>query len=62
MAIDRRTYTKADWDALESKLEHLDKEVRCPRCGNIISYQEVGNSISIKCETDGCIFGGIRGL
>ena len=37
-------------------------EVECPRCGNEIIYKEIGNSISVECLSDDCIFGGIRGL
>ncbi len=38
MAIDRKTYTKAEWDALEKKLENPKIKVLCPRCGNEIIY------------------------
>lgn len=62
MAINRRTYTKEDWDTLEKKLNNPNEKVTCPRCGNEIAYEPKGNSISVKCKTEGCIFGGIRGL
>ena len=62
MAIDRRTYTAEDWAALEEKLEIPDKTILCPRCGNEITYEERGNSIAVECKTEGCIFGGLRGL
>jgi len=55
-------YTEEEDDVLEEKLENPGKYVVCPRCGNEIIYKEVGDSICVKCLTDGCIFGGIRGL
>ena len=57
-----RDYTEAEWDALDEKMEYPTEKVICPRCGNEILYNEYGNSISVKCATEGCIFGGIRGL
>ena len=57
-----RDYTEAEWDALDEKMETPTEKVICPRCGNEILYYEYGNSISVKCATKGCIFGGIRGL
>ena len=57
-----RDYTEAEWDALDEKMYHPDETVICPRCRNVILYNEYGNSISVKCATKGCIFGGLRGL
>jgi len=57
-----RDYTEEEWDALDEKLDNPEDMVLCPRCGNEIIYKELGNSISVECLTDGCIFGGIRGL
>ncbi len=62
MAARVRDYTKAEWDALDRKIAHPDEKVVCPRCGKEIVYAEIGNSVSVKCTTQGCIFGGIRGL
>ena len=49
-------------EALNEKLNYPDKEVRCPRCGNEIVYEERGNPIAVKCKTPSFIYGGIRGL
>jgi UDP-N-acetylmuramyl tripeptide synthase len=57
-----RDYTEAEWDALDEKMEHPDRKVICPRCGNEIAYEEPGNSISVYCLSENCIFGGMRGL
>lgn len=62
MGIERKTYTKADWDALRRKLDNPQSKVICPRCGNEIIYEVRGNSEAVECKTKGCIFGGIRGL
>lgn len=62
MAIDRKTYTAADWGALDEKLNDPQRHVICPRCGKEIIYNERGNSIAVECETKDCIFGGVRGL
>ena len=62
MAAKTRDYTKAEWDALSEKINAPEQHVICPRCGNDIDYKEVGNSISVKCFSEDCIFGGIRGL
>ena len=57
-----RDYSEVEWDALDEKLEYPEREVECPRCGNEIIYKEIGNSISVECLSDDCIFGGLRGL
>jgi len=57
-----RNYTEAEWDALDEKMDYPDQKVICPRCGNEIAYKEIGNSISVFCLSENCIFGGIRGL
>jgi formamidopyrimidine-DNA glycosylase len=57
-----RNYTKAEWDALNEKMKNPEQEALCPRCGNEIEYEEIGNSISVYCRSEDCIFGGIRGL
>ena len=57
-----RDYTKAEWDALREKMNHPDKTVICPRCGNEIAHEEAGNSVSVYCLSENCIFGGLRGL
>ncbi len=62
MATKTRDYTKAEWDALWEKLDHPDETVICPRCGNEIIYKEIGNSTSVECLSEKCIFGGIRGI
>lgn len=47
---------------LNEKLNHPEKTVVCPRCGNEIIYEKRGNSIAVECITPNCIYGGLRGL
>ena len=51
-----------DYEALYEKLNHPEKRIFCPRCGNETIYEKRGNSIAVECKTEGCIYGGIRGL
>lgn len=55
-------YTATEMEALEKKLKGPNKEVRCPRCGNILVCRVVGNSSETKCLTKGCIKMICRGL
>ncbi len=55
-------YSKAELDALEEKMEHPETTVLCPRCGEEIVFNAVGNSCEAKCLTDGCIRETVRGL
>lgn len=56
------TMSKKEYDVLEEKLNHPERKVFCPRCGNEIIYEKRGNSIAVECKTAKCIYGGIRGL
>lgn len=58
---------KAEWgeaekSALNEKLNHPQRLVKCPRCGRELVYEKRGNSIAVECRTARCIYGGIRGL
>lgn len=55
-------YSKAEWDALEKKIEDPGAVVYCPRCGNELVFKTAGNSCEAKCMTEGCIKETIRGL
>ncbi len=48
--------------ALQNKIDHPNKSVKCPRCNNEIIYLSAGNSISVKCATKNCIKGTLRGI
>ena len=55
-------YSKAEFDALEEKMEHPTSVVHCPRCGSELSYRAVWNSCEVRCTTEGCIKETVRGL
>lgn len=54
--------TRNEYRAVENKIKDPSKKVICPRCGKELIYEKYGNSISVKCETEGCISESIRGL
>ncbi len=54
--------TEKEKEALYEKLEHPERVVKCPRCGNEIIYERRGNSIAVECKTPKFIYGGMRGL
>lgn len=60
--IDRRTYTEADWAALRAKIDNPQEKVICPRCGKELEFKDYGSSYGAECPTEGCIFGGVRGI
>jgi hypothetical protein len=49
-------------DAISRKMKKPKAEVKCPRCGELLNYEETPSSISVWCPTKGCIFGGLRGI
>lgn len=49
-------------NAEEDIVKYGKTERKCPRCGNDIIIEEVGNSYSVKCKTDGCIHADFRGI
>ena len=48
--------------ALCEKLDHPEKKVVCPKCGNEILLIEYGSSCIVKCATPGCLQGSLRGI
>lgn len=61
MAFDYN-YTEADKTAIHLKLKNPQQVVYCPRCGKELLFRKIGNSREVKCPTDDCLYGGIRGL
>ena len=53
--------TKAERNAVADKCENPGKDVRCPNCGEPLSYFERGNSYGSRC--DKCNYeDGVRGV
>ena len=57
---------KTEMDVLLKADEDLfnngQTEIKCPRCGNEIVFEEQGNSYTIKCKTHNCIETSFRGI
>ncbi len=49
-------------EAEDEIFEFGKTEKKCPRCGNEIIIEEIGNSYSIKCKTKNCIRADFRGI
>ncbi len=54
--------TQNEYDTIEYKMINPNIKVICPRCGKELQYKKYGNSVCVKCETNGCISESIRGL
>ncbi len=54
--------TEEEKKALRIKFDNPQKQVKCPRCGKEIIYEEYPNAIAVKCETKGCLYSALRGI
>ena len=55
-------YTELEKDALRDKINDPSKNIKCPRCGKYLNYREINNSCEVKCPTDNCLIGTVRGI
>lgn len=55
-------FSEIELKALDEKFENPEAVVVCPRCGELLSFMEIGNSCEVKCPTDSCLYDSIRGL
>lgn len=63
MVMKIRGWTKKEIEALERKSENPTVDVKCPNCGENLTFTKIGNSAKIECPTKGCMKPGtIRGL
>lgn len=60
--MEKKKLTLEEKAAVREKMNHPEREVRCPRCGNLIDYIDGGNWSSFVCRTKGCIESSVRGL
>lgn len=51
-----------DEKAIYEKLEHPEQKVICPRCGKELIYRKIGNSSTVKCQSNDCIDVTVRGI
>jgi hypothetical protein len=62
MVIDYKEYTAKDNQALDTKMEHPELEVACPRCGKPLRYHEGSSYCEVRCETPDCLRDVLRGI
>lgn len=48
--------------AIDEKMSRPDEEVRCPRCGMVLLFKESEHGAEVRCETEDCIKGVVRGI
>lgn len=45
---------KKELEAMVEKLDHPEKEVKCPKCGELLQYFEHRSYDTVECPTEGC--------
>lgn len=60
--MEKKKLTNEEILAIEEKMNHPEREVRCPRCGNLIDYIDGVSGSSFVCRTEGCIESNVRGI
>ena len=62
MGMNRFGYTELEVEAMKEKYDHPEREVRCPRCGNVLDYARYPTSEEVTCRTEKCIRAACRGI
>ena len=44
------------------RISRFGENVPCPRCGQTLSYEQIGNSYVVECSDESCIRAGCRGI
>ena len=44
------------------RIAWYSEDVFCPRCGELLTYTEIGNSFTVACSDEMCISAGCRGI
>lgn len=60
--MENKKMTNEEFKALDEKAEHPEKEVKCPRCGNLLEFTDYGCGYHVFCKTEGCIEERVRGI
>lgn len=55
-------YADKEIEALDKKLNNPTGKIICPRCGKQLLFIEHQSSCTVKCETEGCLEGTVRGI
>ena len=55
-------YTAEEIAALDKKLNNPTETVVCPRCGRNLIFKAYKSACEIKCESENCLRGIVRGI
>lgn len=55
-------YTVEEISALDSKAEHPERNICCPRCGKDLIFEQKDASYTVFCATENCLYGCCRGI
>ena len=53
---------KEELTAIDKKMNNPNIDVKCPRCGKSLKYEEYSNGIKVYCESDTNIIDYLRGI
>ena len=62
ITADQYPTTDLEKKTVREKFENPTKKVLCPRCGRSLEYKLIGNSESVECPLEGCLYSAIRGI
>jgi DNA-directed RNA polymerase subunit RPC12/RpoP len=55
-------FTETEIQAMEAKIQNPKEIVICPRCGGRLLFREWPTAVEVRCETENCLHGSIRGI
>ena len=55
-------FTEQEIQAMEAKIRNPYTDVICPRCGRRLECHVWATAVEVRCETENCLLGSIRGI
>ena len=55
-------YSNREIEAMDAKLNNPAETVICPRCGKELHFKDYGSACEVKCSTNDCLHGVVRGI
>ena len=55
-------YSRKEIEAIEAKLSNPAAVVVCPRCGEELQFKNYNSACEVKCKTQNCLHGVLRGI
>ena len=55
-------YSKKEIEAIEEKMNNPTAIVVCPRCGEELHFKGYNSACEVKCKTENCLRGVLRGI